>query len=138
MILLSGKRLRIIIKKSKKSEEEQGEKWKRKFATFYLRFIGTKILYHKKAQKYCMVLCVKESDDKPVFSACSSFVFHSSATSFARGSSGFGALIKAWIDNRTVRICNAGLHLSGNIQNKENRLTTMSYSRKSPHMGEGE
>ena len=36
---------KIIIKKS---EEEQGEKRKWKFATVYLRFFGTKILYHKK------------------------------------------------------------------------------------------
>lgn len=66
----------------------------------------------------------KESENEPVLSACSSFVFQSSATSLASGSSGFGALIKAWIDKRTVRICNAGLHLSIKIEinNKEFRL----------------
>ena len=48
----------------------------------------------------------------PVSMALLSFVFHSSATSLARGSSGFGALRSAWIDRRTVRIWRAGLHLS--------------------------
>ena len=47
-----------------------------------------------------------------------SFVFHSSATSLARGSSGFGALRSAWIDRRTVRIWRAGLHLSIVVENK--------------------
>lgn len=42
-----------------------------------------------------------------------SFFFHCSATSFARGSSGLGALNNAWIDSNTVRICRAGDHLSG-------------------------
>ena len=32
------------------------------------------------------------------------FVFHTSAISFANGSSGFGVLISAWIDKRTCRI----------------------------------
>ena len=45
--------------------------------------------------------------------ASASLIFHSSATSFARGSSGFGAERSAWIDRSTVRICKAGLHLSG-------------------------
>lgn len=44
--------------------------------------------------------------------AWASLVFHCSATSFASGSSGLGALNKAWIDSRTVRICKAGDHLS--------------------------
>ena len=48
----------------------------------------------------------------PVSIASASLTFHSSATSFAKGSSGFGALNSAWIDNNTVRICKAGLHLS--------------------------
>lgn len=48
----------------------------------------------------------------PVSMASASLVFHFSATSFARGSSGLGALSKAWIDNSTVRICRAGDHLS--------------------------
>ena len=34
------------------------------------------------------------------------------ATSLANGSSGFGAESSAWIDNNTVLICKAGLHLS--------------------------
>lgn len=41
-----------------------------------------------------------------------SLFFHCSATSFARGSSGLGALNNAWIDSNTVRICRAGDHLS--------------------------
>ena len=45
--------------------------------------------------------------------ASCSLIFHSSATSFAKGSSGFGAERRAWIDRSTVRICKAGLHLSG-------------------------
>lgn len=39
--------------------------------------------------------------------ACSSS-FHRCATSFARGSSGFGAPRRACIDNKMVRICKAG------------------------------
>ena len=39
---------KIIMKKNQKSEEEQGQKWKWKFVTFYLRSFGTKILYHSK------------------------------------------------------------------------------------------
>ena len=54
----------------------------------------------------------------PVSMALLSFVFHSSATSLARGSSGFGALRSAWIDRRTVRIWRAGLHLSIVVENK--------------------
>lgn len=42
-----------------------------------------------------------------------SSLFHRSATSFARGSSGLGALNNAWMDSNTVRICSAGDHLSG-------------------------
>ena len=49
----------------------------------------------------------------PVSMAVLSFFFHCSATSFARGSSGLGALNNAWIDSNTVRICRAGDHLSG-------------------------
>ena len=48
----------------------------------------------------------------PVSMALDSFSFHVSATSLAKGSSGFGALRRAWIDSRTVRIWRAGLHLS--------------------------
>ena len=48
----------------------------------------------------------------PVSIACASLTFHCSATSLASGSSGFGALSRAWMDSRTVRICNAGLHFS--------------------------
>ena len=44
--------------------------------------------------------------------AFTSSLFHSSATSLANGSSGLGALSSAWIDNSTVRIWRAGLHLS--------------------------
>ena len=44
--------------------------------------------------------------------AALSLAFHCSATSFAKGSSGLGALRSACIDNKTVRICNAGLHFS--------------------------
>ncbi len=52
----------------------------------------------------------------PVSMALLSFFFHCSATSFARGSSGLGALNNAWIDSNTVRICRAGDHLSGRRQ----------------------
>lgn len=44
--------------------------------------------------------------------ASCSFVFHISATSLANGSSGLGLLSNAWIDSRTVLICNAGDHMS--------------------------
>lgn len=44
--------------------------------------------------------------------ASASLDFHFSATSFASGSSGLGALSNAWIDSSTVRICRAGDHLS--------------------------
>lgn len=54
--------------------------------------------------------------DSPVSMASASLDFHFSATSFARGSSGLGALSKAWIDSRTVRICRAGDHLSENVR----------------------
>ena len=50
-----------------------------------------------------------------VLIACCSFCFHSWATSFANGSSGLGAERSAWIERRTVRICNAGDHLSFRI-----------------------
>lgn len=57
----------------------------------------------------------------PVSMAWLSFFFHCSATSFARGSSGLGALNNAWIDSNTVRICRAGDHLSGGkMQGGEN------------------
>ena len=46
--------------------------------------------------------------------SCSSF-FHTSATLLSSGSSGLGALNRAWIDNKTVLICKAGLHLSFKI-----------------------
>lgn len=49
---------------------------------------------------------------RAVSMALLSFFFHCSATSFARGSSGLGALNNAWIDSNTVRICRAGDHLS--------------------------
>lgn len=41
-----------------------------------------------------------------------SLTFQSSATSFAKGSSGFGALRSACMDSKTVLIWSAGLHLS--------------------------
>lgn len=50
----------------------------------------------------------------PVSMASASLVFHLSATSFAKGSSGLGALSNAWIESSTVRICRAGDHLSEN------------------------
>lgn len=40
--------------------------------------------------------------------ALSSCLTHSSATSLARGSFGFGDASKAWTDKRTVLICKAG------------------------------
>jgi hypothetical protein len=49
---------------------------------------------------------------RPVSKARCSCVFHCSATLLSRGSSGLGADNKAWILNRTVRICKAGDHLS--------------------------
>lgn len=59
----------------------------------------------------------------PVSMAVLSFFFHCSATSFARGSSGLGALNNAWIDSNTVRICRAGDHLSGRqeVQKKKKK-----------------
>ena len=51
-------------------------------------------------------------DHSPISIALASSFFHRSATSLARGSSGFGALRRAWMDRRTVLICRAGLHLS--------------------------
>lgn len=50
-----------------------------------------------------------------------SLFFHCSATSFARGSSGLGALNNAWIDSNTVRICRAGDHLSEREKKKDAR-----------------
>ena len=50
--------------------------------------------------------------NKPVWIALVSLFFQASATSLAKGSSGLGALNKACMDNKTVLICNAGLHLS--------------------------
>lgn len=55
----------------------------------------------------------------PVSMAALSFFFHCSATSFARGSSGLGALNNAWIDSNTVRICRAGDHLSGRREDQQ-------------------
>lgn len=55
----------------------------------------------------------------PVSMAALSFFFHCSATSFARGSSGLGALNNAWIDSNTVRICRAGDHLSGRREGQQ-------------------
>lgn len=57
-------------------------------------------------------LTLDKISNLPVWMACDSLTFHCSATSLARGSSGLGALSKAWIDRRTVLICRAGLHLS--------------------------
>ena len=54
----------------------------------------------------------------PVLTASASLTFHCSATWLSRGSSGFGALSRAWIDSRTVRICSAGLHLSAKTERK--------------------
>ena len=60
-----------------------------------------------------------QSNPLPVSMALLSFFFHCSATSFARGSSGLGALNNAWIDSNTVRICRAGDHLSGGGERAE-------------------
>ena len=57
----------------------------------------------------------------PFSIALDSCVFQCSATSLARGSSGFGALSKAWIERRTVRICKAGLHLSAAKQEEQDK-----------------
>lgn len=64
----------------------------------------------------------------PVSMAWASLVFHCSATSLARGSSGFGALSNAWIDSSTVRICNAGDHLSA-IGGKRDHLVAIMCGR---------
>ena len=40
----------------------------------------------------------------PLCNASASFVFHISATSLAKGSSGLGALSNAWIESNTVLI----------------------------------
>lgn len=50
----------------------------------------------------------------PVAIAAFSFSFQCWATSFASGSSGLGADNRAWIESKTVLICNAGDHLSEN------------------------
>lgn len=60
------------------------------------------------------------TQSSPVSMALLSFFFHCSATSFARGSSGLGALNNAWIDSNTVRICRAGDHLSGRREKGRN------------------
>lgn len=57
-------------------------------------------------------LCSPKVQHLPVSMALLSQVFHISATSFAKGSSGLGALSNAWIESSTVRICRAGDHLS--------------------------
>lgn len=44
--------------------------------------------------------------------AFGTLVFHTSAMSLAKGSSGLGIDISAWMDKSTCRICRAGLHLS--------------------------
>lgn len=67
-----------------------------------------------------LMLSAKTSADAkvqllPVSMALLSQVFHISATSFAKGSSGLGALSNAWIESSTVRICRAGDHLSGGM-----------------------
>ena len=56
--------------------------------------------------------CVVNVNGAPVSMALDSFTFHCSATSLARGSSGLGALNRAWIESSTVLIWRAGLHLS--------------------------
>ena len=48
--------------------------------------------------------------------AAGSSAFHLSATSFANGSSGFGAPNRACIDNKIVLICNAGDQLPATNQ----------------------
>ena len=58
----------------------------------------------------------------PVIMAAVSFFFHASATSLASGSSGFGALRRAWMERRTVRIWRAGLHLSVTIKRKAHSI----------------
>lgn len=55
----------------------------------------------------------------PVSMAAFSFSFQCCATSFASGSSGLGADSKACIDSKTVRICNAGDHLSGRLNTND-------------------
>lgn len=68
------------------------------------------------AFNFCNLYEVQEwcwrTESSPVSMAVISFFFHCSATSFARGSSGLGALNNAWIESNTVRICRAGDHLS--------------------------
>ena len=58
-----------------------------------------------------------------------SLLFQCSATSFAKGSSGLGALRSACMERRTVRICKAGLHLSEGRRRKRksNYYTEYSY-----------
>ncbi len=80
--------LKIMTKKKKK-----GKKWLWKANWFYIPSFLHNI-------------------NIPVSMASVSFFFHCSATSFAKGSSGLGALSNAWIDSNTVLIWRAGLHLS--------------------------
>ena len=70
---------------------------------------GTKAMGVNGLMKCLLLSC---TINIPFLIAFSSSIFHSSATSLAKGSSGLGALSSAWIDNRTVRIWRAGLHLS--------------------------
>ena len=51
--------------------------------------------------------------------------FHCAAALLFRGSSGSGALSKAWILNSTVRICSAGLHLSLRISRQIRPMRSM-------------
>ena len=65
---------------------------------------------------------IKNACYLPVSIACDSFDFHNSATSFASGSSGLGALNKACMESNTVRIWRAGLHLSKNCDASNLRI----------------
>ena len=67
-----------------------------------------------------------------VWIAAGSSSFHRWATSLAKGSSGFGAPRRAWIDSRIVRICKAGDQLPAHSQSREmspdhNRGHTLEY-----------
>lgn len=78
-------------------------------------FLNLIIVQHPAELSVCNLFffyTILSARDLPVSMACASLVFHWSATSLARGSSGFGALSSACIESNTVRIWRAGLHLS--------------------------
>jgi hypothetical protein len=65
-----------------------------------------RIVYARRVLSQAFAYCFVHS--WAVAMACDWFSFHAWATSFARGSSGFGAPRRAWMERRMVRIWRAG------------------------------